>query len=182
MEQLQLALPSTAYLASFREACREYHEAGVTDIFNLFDPDEPRWWQGNGTELFALFDKQRRGIDLPENHVPSTTFWLIGGGQFLGAANLRHRLSPRLERYGGHIGYHIRPSRWGRGYGTEQCRRILREAHRMGINPALLTCKNDNESSIRIIEKCGGKLLDIVENSSGDGAFLSRRYWVPTGE
>jgi predicted acetyltransferase len=45
-------------------------------------------------------------------------------------------------------------------------------ARELGIDPALVTCDDDNIGSIRVIENAGGELEDVR------GA--KRRYWVPT--
>ena len=43
----------------------------------------------------------------------------------------------------------------------------------LGIDPALVTCDEDNTGSIRVIEAAGGVLEDV--------RGVKRRYWVPTG-
>ncbi|EST35642.1 hypothetical protein N566_17420 [Streptomycetaceae bacterium MP113-05] len=59
-----------------------------------------------------------------------------------------------------------------RGHATAMLREGLVHAHRLGIDPVLITCDHDNIASRRVIE-------------SGDGALEDRRgdklrYWVPT--
>src|SRR5690606_19505183 len=51
--------------------------------------------------------------------VPSTELWLIEDGEYIGTSHIRHRLNEQLRRYGGNIGYEIRPSRRMQGYGKE---------------------------------------------------------------
>ena len=46
-------------------------------------------------------------------------------------------------------------------------------AVRGGIDPALVTCDDDNVGSVRVIEAAGGVLEDV--------RGVKRRYWVPTG-
>ncbi len=46
-------------------------------------------------------------------------FWLVRDGcRVLAQSSLRHHLTPALERFGGHIGYVVRPSERRQGYGT----------------------------------------------------------------
>ena len=53
-----------------------------------------------------------------ENNVPSRTFFLIreSDNKIVGMINIRLVLNERLEKFGGHIGYGIRPSERGKGY------------------------------------------------------------------
>jgi hypothetical protein len=41
--------------------------------------------------------------------VPVTELWFVEGTDYLGTVIIRHRLTPALEREGGHIGYHVVP-------------------------------------------------------------------------
>ena len=109
--------------------------------------------------------------------VAQSDYWLIVDGEVVGRCSVRHELNAALLRYGGHIGYDIRPSARRRGYGLRQCQLALGKAHALGIMRALITCDDDNFGSIRIIEGCGGQLQDKVDN---DRPSLTRRYWVET--
>ena len=106
--------------------------------------------------------------------VPCTTLWLVEGDEYLGRIAIRHRLTPALQRLGGHIGYDVRRSARRRGYATAMLRDALPVAHRLGIDPALLTCDPDNTASRKVIEHNGGVLQDEL-----DGKL---RYRVPTGQ
>lgn len=71
------------------------------------------------SDIFTDFNNYEKGINLPENYVPASYFWLVRGNDFIGEISIRHRLTPALEKYGGHIGYKIRYSEWNKGYGTK---------------------------------------------------------------
>jgi predicted acetyltransferase len=105
--------------------------------------------------------------------VPSTVLWWVDGDEFLGRVGIRHLLNEILRTVGGHIGYWIRPSARGKGHGSAAFRAAIRVAAELGIDPALLTCDEDNTASRRIIEGAGG----VFENQIG----IKRRYWVSTG-
>ncbi|NUR93235.1 MAG: GNAT family N-acetyltransferase, partial [Nonomuraea sp.] len=105
-------------------------------------------------------------------HVPSTTLWWAYGEQFLGRLAIRHRLTPQLEQLGGHIGYDVRPTARRRGHATAMLAAALPIARSLGITRALVMCDLTNEPSRRIIEKSGGRLIDVTERK--------RRYWVDT--
>jgi predicted acetyltransferase len=115
------------------------------------------------------------GRNLRPGLVPQTTFWLVRDGiAVVGETGLRHRLTPQLEREGGHIGYFIRPSERRKGYGTAALALTLQEARKLGIEKVLVTCDPDNIASARVIEKNGGK-LDPRPMPDGPAKL---RYWI----
>jgi len=127
--------------------------------------------------LMRRFLDAQAGIGLPEGFVPHSTFWLVRDGkQVLGVSNLRHRLTPKLEREGGHIGYGIRPSKRQKGYGTRLLRETLVAAKARGISRALLTCAKNNRGSVQIIRRNGG-VFDSEEFLPDRGEVV-QRYWI----
>jgi predicted acetyltransferase len=108
----------------------------------------------------------------PAGFVPSTTLWWVSDNEYLGRIAIRHRLTPRLRDYGGHIGYDIRPSARRHGHATAMLAAALPAAHALGIDPALITCDEDNIASRKIIETNGGTL----EDQRG----VKLRFWLPT--
>lgn len=79
----------------------------------------------------------------------------------------------------GSIGYAIRVSEWGKGYGTEILRCGLEIAKSYGMKKVLLTINEENSASIRVCEKLGGKLEDTIEAyNEAEGHHLLRRYWI----
>lgn len=104
--------------------------------------------------------------------VPATTLWWMSGTDYFGRLAIRHRLTPLLLEAGGHIGYDVRPSARRQGYATAMLRAALPIAHSLGIDPALITCDDDNVASRRVIEANGG----VYEDQRG----VKLRFWVPT--
>lgn len=94
----------------------------------------------------------------------------------LGVAKLRHMLTPTLEDIGGHIGYNIRPSERGAGYGTLILALTLDRARELGLSRVLLTCDTENIRSARVIMRNGG-VLTSEGYSPLRGARVSR-YWI----
>lgn len=58
-----------------------------------------------------------KGIDLPKGHVPQTIYWMYVDGKPVAYGKLRHQLNEKLLMYGGHVGYIVRPTERGKGYG-----------------------------------------------------------------
>ncbi len=167
---MKLVLPTAEYKASLLASANEHLSAGETLDYTMrptFDDFD--------AGLLRLQDKSA-GRSLEPGWVADTTFWLVDGGEYIGRISVRHELNDRLRQVGGHIGYSIRPSKRRRGYGSHILRLVLPEAKQLGINPALLTCDDDNTASWKIIEANGGKLENKIEL---DGKLI-RRYWLET--
>jgi predicted acetyltransferase len=138
----------------------------------LFDADEPF------DEYLAHIVRLQRGEGVPPGLVPWTDLYGVVDGVVVGRVSVRHRLTEPLERFGGHIGYGVRPAFRRRGYATALLHAGLAVAHDLGIDPALVTCDDDNLGSATVIERCGGVLDDVVDMATGK---RKRRYWVLTG-
>jgi predicted acetyltransferase len=115
---------------------------------------------------------------LPPGRVPVSQFWLVSDGRVLGCSRLRHRLAPELMHEGGHVGYDIRPSARGRGFGTTLLSLTKERAAAMGITRLRITCDVDNKASIRVIEKNAGILDAVVPSRMRDKMIC--QYWVET--
>jgi predicted acetyltransferase len=102
------------------------------------------------------------GRTLPS--VPSNTFWLVDGAEFVAAATIRARIDTHtLAHFGGHVGYGVRPSMRRRGYGTRLFAEVLKVCRGMGIGVVRVSCAEENTGSRRIIEANGGVLLRRCE-------------------
>jgi predicted acetyltransferase len=116
------------------------------------------------------------GINLKEGWVPCTTWFWEEDDALQGVINVRHRLSPELEKEGGHIGYSVAPSFRRRGVATRMLSAALSICPSLGIKRALLTCDTNNIGSCRTIETNGG----VLERESAEtpDKRSSRLYWI----
>ncbi len=163
-----LTLPQARYKDSYIAAVREFIAEKQTLDWR------PQMLQAHFDE-FLLTLKQAETEPLA-GLVPATRFWLIVAGDcYAGELDLRHHLTDGLRRYGGHIGYKIRPSQRRKGYGKLLCKLGIAQARQRGIGDILITCDDDNIGSVKIIEANGGILWDKIDNERG---VLTRRYWI----
>ena len=106
-----------------------------------------------------------------------TTFILVDENNHIyGGSNIRHNLNKGLFTHGGHIGYLIRPTERKKGYGTLILKLDLDECKKMGIDRVLVTCREDNVGSAKVIENNGGVYEDSRENPQENRMY--RRYWI----
>lgn len=117
-----------------------------------------------------------RGENQPEGYVPDSIFWLIDDDTFIGQISIRHKLTKKLKREGGHIGYFIRPSYRQQGYGTAALKLAIQKAKELNIERILVTCDTTNVASKKIIEKNGGVLENIVEIAPDKPKKM--RFWI----
>jgi predicted acetyltransferase len=175
----ELATPTTRVQASFIAAMAEFRADGrggrgdATMLGREIREHASRWAEPAAFSRYvrSLHDQAREASPRPPGHVPSTTLWWLAGDEFLGRITIRHRLTPGLREYGGHIGYDIRPAARRRGHATAMLAAALPVAGTLGIDPALITCDADNDGSRKVIEANGG----VLEDKRG----IKLRYWVP---
>jgi predicted acetyltransferase len=116
------------------------------------------------------------GKNLPAGMVPMTTYLLIKDEKCVGLARLRHQLNQNLRRIGGHISYYIHPGYRQQGLGTRLLAMTLGEAAAIGLSKVLITCDDDNQGSIGVIENNRGILED--RSFMEERGKLIRRYWI----
>lgn len=95
--------------------------------------------------------------------VPSTRYWLYVDKKPVGFADIRHFLTPALKQAGGNIGYAIRPTERGKGYGKKLLELLLMEAREKGLEKVLITALPTNAASIGVAKANGGQLIKQTE-------------------
>jgi predicted acetyltransferase len=166
----ELIVPTTRVHASWLDALAEPgYEPRWADDFDIEELTDPG--------AFAAYVAGQRALaqeDTPRatGWVPATHLWWVDGSQFLGRLSIRHRLTPWLLDYSGHIGYDVRPSARRRGHATAMLREALPWCRELGIDPVLVTCDADNVASRKVIENNGGRFEDQRD--------VKLRYWIST--
>jgi predicted acetyltransferase len=174
----ELVAPTPVVRPSFLEAVEELVAEGRTGEGSMLkrwmDLFSDRWHTPEGFAAFVAYLEADAlpGSERPTGHVPQSTWWLLDGEEYLGRISVRHELTEWLREFGGHIGYEVRPTARRRGHATTMLREVLPHAHALGIDPALLTCDEDNVASAKVIEAVGG----VLQDRRG----IKLRYWVPT--
>jgi predicted acetyltransferase len=93
---------------------REDEEDELLSAHRATSPDVPYFlhYYTEGLPLrdyLEVLQRQRAGIDLPLNHVPSTFLFAYVAARIVGRVSIRHALNESLARVGGHIGYVVVP-------------------------------------------------------------------------
>ena len=94
-----------------------------------------------------------------EEKVPARTYFFVreSDNKIIGMINIRLALNESLKKYGGHIGYSIRPTERGNGYNKINLYFGLKVCKEYGIEEVFMDADKDNPASWKTIESLGGK-------------------------
>jgi len=173
METLKLILPCAEYAQQIAAYRQEFLDAGSSmdgtgPLVRLADPME--WLKV--TEQYTKTPPE--GLNL----VPATQFLTVreSDSRLVGMLQVRHCFNGYLEKFGGHIGYSVRPCERRKGYAYEQLRLALPRCRTLGLERVLITCMRENEASRKVILKNGGVYESTVYEPNRNVHL--ERYWI----
>lgn len=166
MEKLKHVWPSMEYKKDCINYIKEHIECnseihGVGGLNRYIDNYE-EW-------LIKL--EEEKLIEPNEKLVPAETYLLVRekDNKVVGMINLRLTLNENLKKFGGHIGYGIRPSERRKGYNKVNLYLILKRCSELGINEVLLDCSDYNIGSSSTMKALGGeKVLEYYNEQYGN--------------
>ena len=161
MEHLKHVWPSMEYKEDSINYIKEFYECnsqihGVSGLNRSLD-DYEGW-----LEKLEYY----KSIEPNEEWVPSESYLLVReeDNKVVGMINLRIVLNESLKKFGGHIGYSIRPSERKKGYNKINLYLILKRCYELGLSDVLLDCSVDNPGSYKTMESLGGVRIDKFYN------------------
>lgn len=159
------------------------------------EPHEPRVSREQLLAYLAAAPGGRMPADDATGRPPHYDFWMLlhdaprePGGPPLpplvrigGTITLRVGTAPALERYYGHLGYHVYPPARGRGLAGRACRLLFGLARSHGLRTLWITCDPANAASRRTCERLGMEFVETVAVPKTDplyarGEFEKCRY------
>lgn len=171
---LKLIKRCPEYVQGYKEYCRELYENGEP----YFRPTPPEtidetWF----ARTKPWYESKEQGL-LP-GVARSYHYWAVDGDRFIGEFQCRTEFTEKVLNEIGSIGYAVRPSEWGKGYGTMILRHGLEIAKSLGMEKVLFTVNEENQPSLHVIEKLGGVLADTIDAyTEAEGHHRLRRYWI----
>lgn len=129
-------------------------ENGFTNpAFNLSYKEYKNWLQDA--------DNHSKGLNLPDDWIPYTTYFLYIDDIPVGYGRVRHSSSEYLENVvgAGNLGYGISKEYRGKGYGDILFKELLKKCKEHGYNEIKLFPLKTNEATIKIMLKNGGRII-----------------------
>ena len=171
MERLYYEVPGIGrkndaadYIREFREYGSEVHGSGSLDRY-LAEHSYEAWLEKLEQDYIRVPD---------EEHVPARTYFLVreSDSRIVGMINIRLALNERLSKYGGHIGYSIRPTERSRGYNKINLYLGLKVCNEHGIERVFLDADLDNPASWKTMEALGGERVLEHPDDQDPGCIL----------
>lgn len=153
---------------AFADMIDDYAVAG-TPFLGMTSPDSFPYF-------VRVCVKHAAGVGLNRSSCYTRYFLVDEEGTIYAQGDVRHEATRQNVTFAGQLGYGVLPSRRRQGYGTLICRLLLEKARQRGFESVIITCRDENTASAKIIEKNGGKLLE--KKYSHQDHTLMRRYEV----
>ena len=176
-ESLLLTLPTAKYLDEIRGYRQEFLDNG-----DSMDGTGPLRRISDPMEWLAVTENFRHEETVPLGWAQATQFLCVreNDKRVVGMIQVRHRFDEFLEKYGGHIGYSVRPSERRKGYAGWMLNAVKPFCRSIGLESILVTCLSENEASRRVILKNGG-VYDATVHEPVENEEIER-YWISLSE
>ncbi len=177
MEKFYLEKPSLKrkeealeYINEFLENKSEIH--GVSGLNNYMD-DYENWLK---------FIEENWNRKVSDTLVPSHTYFFIrkNDNKIIGMIDIRLALNETLRKYGGNIGYSIRPTERRKGYNKINLYMALKVCNENGLEKVMLDCDKTNLGSANTIKSLGGSLTK--EEYNNESKTVMQDYWINVKE
>jgi len=155
MERFYFEVPSMErkqdafdYIAEHHEYKSNINGSGALDKYYAMN-DYEGWLKKLEDDYHQIPDEKR---------VPGLTYFLVreSDKKIVGMINLRLTLNDHLKKFGGHIGYGIRPTERGKGYNKINLYLGLKELDKHGVDMVFMDADLDNPASWKTMEALGG--------------------------
>jgi RimJ/RimL family protein N-acetyltransferase len=176
----------SSFLETDRLLLRPFTEADLDNLYELdSDPEVMRFLTGGRPTPREVIEREVLPRFLQSyERCAGYGYWVAvekSSGEFLGWFGL----VPSEEDAGEvKLGYRLRRSVWGNGYGTEGARALIRRAFTdLGVQRVSATTYQDNLASQRVMEKAGMRLVRTFrmtpEMLASEGTFSadSQELW-----
>jgi len=177
MENFILIRPTIQYAEQIAAYRQEFLDAGSS-----MDGTGPLRRIADPEEYLRFCAACEDPATVPDGLAPATQFFFVrtDDDHLVGMLQVRHRFNDYLEKYGGHIGYSVRPTERRKGYAKEMLRLALPFCKEIGLKKVLITCIDGNIGSEKTILANGGVYESTAHEPNADVDL--KRFWINTEE
>ena len=156
---------------------QEYLESELIDGIDRFEGIRPleKLDEMDFDQWINYLEENKYEEKLPEDYSPHTFYLVVVDEKIIGGIDIRRKCVPALSTHGGFIGYSIRPSMRGMGYANEMLKLGLLKFKDTNFDKILITCKDFNIASKKVIENNGGEFENSYHHTDG---FNYLRYFI----
>lgn len=162
---------------SFKKDIQAFRKE-MLDTNSSMDGTGPLKRMDNIEEWLEFNRRSENEETVPENRVTCEQYIYVreADNKIVGMIQFRHYFNEFLEKYGGNIGYSIRPDERKKGYAKMMLADCLNICKLYGLEKVLVTCIQENEGSKRtILANCG--VYESIIYCEPDDVYLER-YWI----
>lgn len=140
-----------------------------------------KWLSAKNTDFFEKYLEKAKKREQGEGEIKGINFYsylLIEEDEIIGTGRIRTNLETNdyFNKYSGHIGYTITPSKRKQGYGTKLLHLLLEKCKELNIKEVMIVCQVDNVGSQKVIENNLGKYIDTVLDPTDNEYY--KRYMI----
>lgn len=162
---------------SFKNDIQNFRQE-MLDANSSMDGTGPLRHMADIKEWLEFNQRCEHAETVPENRVTCEQYIYVreADNKIVGMIQFRHYFNKFLEKYGGHIGYSVRPAERRKGYAKRMLAECLEICKSHGLEKVLVTCRQENEGSRRTILANGG-VYESTVYCEPDDVYLER-YWI----
>lgn len=149
---MKLVKPSEKHFEKLKELKKEFYLNKETRIQGSGSLDKYE----NLSEWLKSIKEIEKGLN--KLLVPTEYYLGIVEDEIVGMICIRKGHNEEIEKFAGHIGYSIRPSKRNQGYATEMLKLLLTKIE----NDVIITAEVKNISSNKVILKNNGVFIEVV--------------------
>ena len=119
---------------------------------------------GDAKKWIEWCRRQKNPALVDPDRVTATQYLYIrkSDNRLVGLIQVRHYFDEFLEKYGGNIGYSVRPDERRKGIGRLMFRAVLPECRALGLEKVIACCRDGNVGAENTIRANGGELINTV--------------------
>jgi len=173
MEGFILIRPASEYADQISEYRQEFLSAG-----DSMDGTGPLRRIEDPEEYIKICREYEDPATVPAHLVPATQLFFVreSDNRLIGMIQIRHYFNDYLEKFGGHIGYSVRPSERRKGHAKEMLKMALPFCREAGLDKVLITCIDGNIGSENTILANGGVYENTVHEPNEKVNL--KRFWI----